>query len=150
PWDFIAAAGYQYQAAGENLARDYTDEHELVAAWLASPSHRANILNTQFADTGVAILDGQISGQNVLLVVNMFGAPQMAAAQVTGEGVYVRSFEAMANPESDVLGATANAWSASSYLVWTVVAAACVVGSGLIIVLVRLTAPVSARPFRKK
>lgn len=39
---------------GENLAYNYNDAASVVAAWMASPTHKANILNGQFTTIGVA------------------------------------------------------------------------------------------------
>jgi hypothetical protein len=75
PWDFIRAAGYYYGIAGENLARDFATEEAMVAAWMASPTHRANILNPRFQELGLATVEGQLSGQDTVVVVNMFGSP---------------------------------------------------------------------------
>jgi uncharacterized protein YkwD len=49
------AAGYG-QPSGENIAWGYRTADEVIAAWMASPSHRANILNcgAQSIGTGVA------------------------------------------------------------------------------------------------
>jgi uncharacterized protein YkwD len=47
------AAGYTtWVALGENLAGGYTTFEEALDAWLASPGHRANILNPGFTETG--------------------------------------------------------------------------------------------------
>lgn len=47
------AAGYTtWVALGENLAGGYTTFEEAVDAWLASPGHRANILNPGLTETG--------------------------------------------------------------------------------------------------
>ncbi len=39
---------------GENLAYNYNDAASVVAAWMASPTHKANILNGQYTTIGVA------------------------------------------------------------------------------------------------
>lgn len=39
---------------GENLAYNYKDPQALVDAWMASPAHRANILNGEYATIGMA------------------------------------------------------------------------------------------------
>ena len=36
PWQFIQQQNYFYLSAGENLARDFISEKDLVAAWMAS------------------------------------------------------------------------------------------------------------------
>jgi uncharacterized protein YkwD len=48
------AAGYTtWTALGENLAAGYATFTDAVNAWMASPGHRANILNPVFTETGV-------------------------------------------------------------------------------------------------
>jgi uncharacterized protein YkwD len=53
PEDRLAAAGYGWQAYGENLAFGYADARAAVQGWMESPSHRANILGTSFTQIGV-------------------------------------------------------------------------------------------------
>ena len=74
PWNFIREAGYSYRYAGENLARDFGDTLSLVAAWMASPTHRENIVSDRYRETGVAVVNGQLQGVETTLVVQMFGA----------------------------------------------------------------------------
>lgn len=78
PWSFISAAGYRYLYAGENLARDFSDAQSVVEAWMASPSHRSNILDDNFREIGVAVASGDFAGREVVLVVQMFGTPVSA------------------------------------------------------------------------
>ena len=74
PWNFITGAGYHYIYAGENLARDFNDAQSVVNAWMASPSHRSNILDKNFKEIGVTVADGKLDGREGVLVVQMFGA----------------------------------------------------------------------------
>lgn len=76
PWQFILAAGYAYKFAGENLAKDFDTSVSVVEAWLASPSHRANLLNSNYKDIGIVTVNGSLLGEETTLVVQMFGAPQ--------------------------------------------------------------------------
>ncbi len=73
PWSFITKSGYQYQHAGENLARDFSNSPAVVAAWMASPTHRQNIIDKRYRDIGVAVMDGYINGVETTIVVQMFG-----------------------------------------------------------------------------
>ena len=89
PWDFISASGYKYSYAGENLARNFYNSPDVVAAWMASPSHRENILNSHYQDIGIAVVDGVLQGQKTTLVVQEFGTPNdaiAAAPQVGNSG----------------------------------------------------------------
>jgi len=83
PWYFIKNAGYHYRAASENLARDFSDTPGMVKAWMASPTHRANILNAKYQEIGIAVIDGKLEGYDTTLVVQMFGSPVSAAPQLT-------------------------------------------------------------------
>ncbi|PWU22495.1 hypothetical protein C5B42_05770 [Candidatus Cerribacteria bacterium 'Amazon FNV 2010 28 9'] len=74
PWVFIKNAGYQYSVAGENLARDFSDTSSMVAAWMASPTHRENIMNPRYEDIGVAAVNCSLLGSDTTLVVQMFGS----------------------------------------------------------------------------
>lgn len=79
PWDFIKGSGYNYIYAGENLAKGFTNSPDVVNAWMASPSHRENLLSPQFKDVGFSISSGNLQGEETVLVVQMFGAKANAA-----------------------------------------------------------------------
>lgn len=80
PWSFITSSGYEYVYAGENLARNFNTADEVVAAWMNSPSHRANILKPEYKDIGLAILNGKLNGEDTTLVVQEFGAKSNSVA----------------------------------------------------------------------
>ncbi len=82
PWAFISEAGYSYRVAGENLARDFAVSDQVVQAWMASPTHRANIVNASYQEIGVAVVNGELNGMETTLVVQMFGTPRAQLAQV--------------------------------------------------------------------
>lgn len=73
PWDFVTAAGYRYAIAGENLAKNFSTSQSVVDAWMASPTHRENIMKPQYRDIGFAIVNGVLNGEETTLVVQMFG-----------------------------------------------------------------------------
>ncbi len=75
PWYFIEAAGYSYQAAGENLAKNFNDSRQLVEAWLRSPSHRRNLLEKNYTQIGVSVVQGELNHQPTTLVVAFFAKP---------------------------------------------------------------------------
>jgi len=52
PWDRMVAAGYNYSSAGENIAWGYPDPSAVIAGWMASSGHRANILSTTYREMG--------------------------------------------------------------------------------------------------
>lgn len=75
PWYWFQQAGYSYKYAGENLAIDFLEAENVIAGWLASPSHRSNLLSTKYQEVGVAVVSGNFQGAESILVVQMFGTP---------------------------------------------------------------------------
>lgn len=75
PWHWFYEAGYQFSHAGENLAVNFSDSDEVVEAWMDSPGHRANILNGNFTQIGIATAEGELDGRRTIFVVQMFGRP---------------------------------------------------------------------------
>jgi uncharacterized protein YkwD len=55
PAQRIQAAGYAGFTWGENVARWYPSAQAVMDAWMKSPGHRANILNPNFRDIGIAV-----------------------------------------------------------------------------------------------
>jgi uncharacterized protein YkwD len=57
--DFVqrdSQAGYSgWTALGENIAAGYPTPEAVVAGWMASPGHRANILSPNFTEMGVGV-----------------------------------------------------------------------------------------------
>jgi uncharacterized protein YkwD len=70
--DFITNQGYHYIIAGENLARGYYNPEDLVKDWLASPSHKENIMYKDYTETGISIIDTDNMG---IIVVQIFAKP---------------------------------------------------------------------------
>lgn len=83
PWDFIKAANYSYKLAGENLARDFYHTQDMVDAWMASPTHRDNIVNSQYEQMGLAVVNGKLEGFETTLVVQLFGTPASTSPLVS-------------------------------------------------------------------
>ncbi len=73
PWVWINNVGYSYAAAGENLAIDFSDPAALVRAWMASPTHAANIQNGTFTDVGVGVASGTFNDRETNVVVMFLG-----------------------------------------------------------------------------
>jgi hypothetical protein len=82
PWVFISMAGYDYKSAGENLAYGFDSSTEAIAGWMASPGHKANILNTGYTEVGFGTAnasDFQGTGPQTI-VVAMYATPTAVAA----------------------------------------------------------------------
>ena len=79
PADLAKRVGYEYVIVGENLALgDFGGDANLVLAWMNSPGHRANILNTHYQEIGVAVGKGIYEGHDTWLAVQSFGMPLSA------------------------------------------------------------------------
>lgn len=96
PWSFITTTGYTYLYAGENLARDFGDPQAVIDAWMASPTHKDNLLNSNYNDIGIVVSNGNLSGVQTTLVVQMFGTrrsvnkePEVASGSTTVKEVAV-------------------------------------------------------------
>ncbi|MFC1651767.1 CAP domain-containing protein [Patescibacteria group bacterium] len=85
-WYFIRTQGYQYYKAGENLAKDFWTNQGVFDAWMNSSTHRANILEPNFREIGIAVRDGKLNGQNTTLTVQFFGT-QASTPPSTGGNV---------------------------------------------------------------
>lgn len=83
PWKWLADAGYNYDIAGENLAKNYPTADATVDAWMASETHRANILNNKYRDVGFAVVDGMLDGRDATIVVAYYGSPADMAVEGT-------------------------------------------------------------------
>ena len=59
PFQMIRAFGLSYRAAGENIAMGYQTPAAVVAGWMNSEGHRANILSSSYTKIGVGyVADG--------------------------------------------------------------------------------------------
>lgn len=77
PWSFVSTAGYQYEAAGENLAYGFGTSDQVITAWMHSTEHRDNILKAVYQDVGFAtanVESYQGTGPQTI-VVAIYGTP---------------------------------------------------------------------------
>lgn len=58
PFDRLKASGIAYRSAGENIGYN-ANAAELEKAWMNSPGHRANILNSTYTHAGVGLYTGE-------------------------------------------------------------------------------------------
>ncbi len=114
-WYWFKQVGYNFEYAGENLAVDFSDSGDVNQAWLNSPSHRENIMNSHFTEIGIATAAGYYQGHPTVFVVQMFGAPLREPApvqkitQVTSAKKATELAIATTKPVQKVLGESAQA-----------------------------------------
>lgn len=104
PWVFMKNAGYKYAVAGENLARDFSDTPSMVAAWMASPTHKANMVNAKYKEIGIAVVNCKLLGSDTALVVQMFGTQLIAGntGKTTAQAIVAPEVKALTTESSDV------------------------------------------------
>lgn len=69
PFDMMKQFGISYKTAGENIASGQRSAAEVMASWMNSPGHRANILNGKYTHLGVGYVVG---GQYGTMWTQMF------------------------------------------------------------------------------
>jgi uncharacterized protein YkwD len=67
--------GYRWRHIGENIATGQGSAHQVVAGWLASPPHCANIMDPLFTEMGAAYATSAHSKTGIYWT-QVFGAPR--------------------------------------------------------------------------
>jgi uncharacterized protein YkwD len=73
----LRSVGYAAAGAGENLAAGQSDIGDALQAWLASPSHCANLMQPEYRDVGLACVRRRGSRYERFWVAH-FGVPAAA------------------------------------------------------------------------
>jgi len=132
PWAFMTAAGYKYEAAGENLAYGFSTSDQVMTAWMNSPDHRANILDTNYQDVGFATANTpnyRGTGPETI-VVAMYGEP------VGMINTSTNSYTSKQVPLGTVAEPVSYLQLAANYQ-WVELAAAAVAGSAITLFFIR-------------
>jgi uncharacterized protein YkwD len=81
--DRAGQAGYtDFSALGENIAAGYPSPEAVVAGWMASPGHRANILSPAFSETGIGLVSNGSKTYQGMYWTQEFGSRAFASATV--------------------------------------------------------------------
>ena len=138
PWYWFKEKGYQFSYAGENLAIDFYESPDVERAWMQSPTHRANIVGTQFTEIGIAVVPGMYQGHATNYVVQVFGTPapkaiatpvskptppaprpvREVAGTSTPQTVAVATTLPQPKPVTDVLGESAGSYLSTASVTW--------------------------------
>lgn len=86
PWYFFRLAGYDELYAGENLATGMVDPLNAITSWMASPTHKAEILSTRYIDSGIAVREVGSVNNSGYTVVQHFGSPRKNVPTVDSPG----------------------------------------------------------------
>lgn len=106
PWYWFEQAGYVYAHAGENLAVHFQDSDEVVKAWMNSPTHKANVVGSQYTEIGIGTAKGRYKGYDTVFVVQLFGTPAKRPVVVPPEPVVVTevpNIDSLAVAENEAL-----------------------------------------------
>jgi len=83
PWVFVANQKYSYQKLGENLAAGFNNEHSTVNGWMASRTHKENLLDPNFTEVGFGVAQSTNytsgGGGAMTIVVAFYGKPSDGA-----------------------------------------------------------------------
>ena len=69
----LQAVGYVYRDAAENVAWNQPDPQAVLASWMSSPGHRANILDPSLTQIGAAMAR---SSKGEPYWIQVFGTPR--------------------------------------------------------------------------
>ncbi|MCF7865662.1 MAG: hypothetical protein K9M11_04110 [Candidatus Pacebacteria bacterium] len=83
--DVVRKTGYEYIVVGENLALGvFSGDSQVVAAWMASPGHKKNILDSRYQEIGLAVGQGVYQGRKQWLIVQHFAKPLSSCVSPNG------------------------------------------------------------------
>lgn len=79
--DLASFVGYKFLIVGENLALgNFAGDSKVIAAWMASEGHRANILDKRYTEMGIAVGYGMYKGRMQWLAVQHFARPMSSCS----------------------------------------------------------------------
>merc|ERR1719456_31965 len=90
-------AGYAWHGGGENVAWNQRSAEQVMSAWMNSPGHRANILNSGFKNIGIGLSDGWYWTQ-------VFGTPAAGTGCNVDNGAPIATTDAPTFSPSPVPG----------------------------------------------
>ena len=74
--DRVSQAGYRYRRVGENIAVGQESSDEVVAGWLESPGHCANIMHPAFTEMGAGYAINSTGESPRVYWTQVFGTPR--------------------------------------------------------------------------
>jgi hypothetical protein len=82
PLDLLSASGYKFSVAGENLAYGFANASTVVQAWMNSPDHRANMLDSSYAQAGFGVAEAKnyLGRGPAVIVVAEYAEPSTATS----------------------------------------------------------------------
>ena len=103
--DVVNSVGYNFLVVGENLALgNFDGDAKVVAAWMASEGHRANILDKRYTEMGIAVGYGMYKGKMQWLAVQHFARPMSScpAPNAGFKDLIAKDKEELVSKEGDI------------------------------------------------
>jgi len=99
PWKFVTKTGYSYSKLGENLAAGHANNLHVINGWMASPTHKENMLDRAFKEVGFGICKSDsyigLGGRSGPIIVQHLGLAagrkNIAAPKPPAQKPYVAS-----------------------------------------------------------
>ncbi|MEQ1735693.1 MAG: cell wall-binding repeat-containing protein [Rhodoglobus sp.] len=110
-WRVSQISGAGWTNSGENIAAGYSTSSSVMAAWMGSAGHRANILNSSYTGIGVGYVQGGPYGYYWVQIFARSTAPRVpvgAAPVITGTAAI-----------GETLAATTSGWPGGTTISWT-------------------------------
>lgn len=101
PWYWLEQVGYNYQYAGENLAINFVDSKDVTNAWMASPTHKANIVKGNYTEIGTGIATGMYEGRETIFVAQVYANPIVKKIKTNAEKMSIALEGTKENPETE-------------------------------------------------
>jgi len=77
PSDRVESAGYNFRGTAENIAAGQMTPEAVMAGWISSPGHCANLMDADYTDMGVALASNRHSQMGAYWTQE-FGSPMKA------------------------------------------------------------------------
>lgn len=141
PWSFATAAGYDYQAFGENLATGFGNEQAVINAWMASAPHRQNLLSPSFSQVGFGFANAThytaTGGQPATIFVAFYAQPTgvVPLANIKPASADTGSASLTNTPTSSVSGGFGSSFENS----WAPAALGVLMAAGILIIALKHT-----------
>ena len=83
PWYWLDRVGYKYRYAGENLAINFSESRDITDAWMASSTHKENIINENYTEVGTGVALGDYEGKKAVFIVQVYANPISSSVLVS-------------------------------------------------------------------
>jgi uncharacterized protein YkwD len=123
PWSFINAAGYQFAAAGENLAYGFESSDSIMNGWMNSAEHRVNVLDDVFTQVGFGIAKSpnfQGHGPETIVVAEYAEPASIVTTASENGGVTTLPAAVVSTPQAAKVSRIQSIYSKESWLIFAV------------------------------